>query len=324
MESSLRRGPEPGFGRLRHAAGFILGGALVAAAAWAAWSHGGQISSAWESLKQAPAPVIAAGAALPLANLVLTALLFQILNARYAPVRFGEMLPLIGAATLLNYLPLKPGMFGRIAWHKKYNGITVAESAKVLVWSTIASVGAIGLLLVLAAALSKMHGAAWETTVMVLCALVPTGVAAALWRRAPLSARIAVGASVRYFDTLVWAARYSVFFWLVGHPIMMSEAVALAAVSQAAMVVPIAGNGLGLREWAIGLTAAALPSTRAEAAGLDAAAIGLAADLVHRGVEVLVMIPTGGASALWLARIRKGRAAGADDTSDADVTRSDR
>jgi len=70
--------------------------------------------------------------------------------------------------------------------------------------------------------------------------------------------------------------------------------VALAIVSQIAMLVPIAGNGLGLREWAIGLTAASLT-------GLDPQA-GLAADLVNRAVEVLVAVPVGLLSARVVSR----------------------
>jgi hypothetical protein len=100
-----------------------------------------------------------------------------------------------------------------------------------------------------------------------------------------------------------------VVFALVGAPIGLPGAVAFAAVCQVALVVPFIGNGLGVREWAIALTAAALPPA---VLGSDmGAGMGLLADLVNRAAEVLVVIPVGMASVAYLSRrMRAGKGDG--------------
>ena len=84
-------------------------------------------------------------------------------------------------------------------------------------------------------------------------------------------------------------------FGLVGQSLTFEQACAIAAVSQAATAVPISGNGLGLREWAVGLTATALPSWFASdpETGPSSMVVSVAADLVNRGVEMAVALPVG-------------------------------
>ncbi len=65
-----------------------------------------------------------------LANLLLTGLLFTVLISRYGNVGRVEMQALIATATLLNFLPLRPGLFGRIAYHRTFNAIPAAASVK--------------------------------------------------------------------------------------------------------------------------------------------------------------------------------------------------
>ena len=71
--------------------------------------------------------------------------------------------------------------------------------------------------------------------------------------------------------------------------------------AQAAALVPFLGNGLGLTEWAVGLTAAALPSWMAGGVGPEQS-VGLLAALVNRAAEVAVALPVGLVSAWWLSR----------------------
>jgi hypothetical protein len=58
------------------------------------------------------------------------------------------------------------------------------------------------------------------------------------------------------------------------------------------MLVPIVGNGLGLREWAVGLAA---PLLTPYVLGL-----GLAADLVNRATELVVILVLGLGGMAWL------------------------
>ena len=97
---------------------------------------------------------------------------------------------------------------------------------------------------------------------------------------------------------LVWVARYAVVFAIIGAPLSTIEAVAIAIVSQIALLIPISGNGLGLREWAIGITAGFLPAFAHE----TATATGLTGDLANRGFEVGVALALGTPALIWLSR----------------------
>jgi hypothetical protein len=70
---------------------------------------------------------------------------------------------------------------------------------------------------------------------------------------------------------------------------------AIAALVRLALLVPIAPNGIGVREWAIGLSAAAI------AAGMTTE-LGLAAGLLDRAFEVAVAVPMGLLAAGLLAK----------------------
>jgi hypothetical protein len=59
-------------------------------------------------------------------------------------------------------------------------------------------------------------------------------------------------------------------------------------------MVPLVSNGLGLREWAIGLLSPAIASHDME--------LGLTADLVNRAAELIVVSVAGVPATLWLTR----------------------
>jgi hypothetical protein len=105
----------------------------------------------------------------------------------------------------------------------------------------------------------------------------------------------------RYADMLIWVARYWVVFRLVGAPVSIAAATAIAAVCQITLNIPIVGNGMGLREWAVGLTASHLPRGLFGASGQMQMSSGLAADLVNRVAELAVALPMGLLCAAYLA-----------------------
>ena len=79
------------------------------------------------------------------------------------------------------------------------------------------------------------------------------GVVAALWLRARSRAswRL-VGAGVfKFADVLVWTVRYWACFAIIGVELSPTQAAGIAAVTQIVLLIPLAGNGLGLREWAV-------------------------------------------------------------------------
>ena len=298
-----RRGRDSPANRTRRLVGAALGLLLLAAALWALWSQRPVLDEALGSLRDAPPWLIAAAFALPLVSWVATSLTFWLLSGRYAPVPASDMHLLIGAAWLLNHLPLRPGMIGRVAFHKKYHGMAIAECVRVMLAAMGLSGVSLGMLLVVAIAVSRagspvVQGAclALPTVAVALVAIAARAAGAGWWREVAALA-------CRSLDMLSWVGRYAIVFALVGEPRELGHVVAVAAVCQIATVIPITGNGLGLREWAVGLTLAAVaePGLREHAA-----AIGLAADLVNRAAETILAVPVGlGCSWLLARKVRR-------------------
>ena len=105
---------------------------------------------------------------------------------------------------------------------------------------------------------------------------------------------LAPALAVRFGEVLLSALRTAACFALVGKPIDPSAALVFACASNAANCVPMIGGGLGIREWITGLLAPGV----AGVATPDA----LAAELLNRAVELLVVVPGGLASTPMLAR----------------------
>lgn len=242
-------------------------------------------------VSDAPPDLLVAAVTLPLANLALSAAVFWVLTVRFGRVGFGEMCALIGAAWLLNYLPLRPGLVGRVAYHRAVNGIPVASGARVVVESVVCSAAAaIGA--VIWSALFAREGED-ERALLLVPVLWIAGFAGAgllLRRRRASLGAILVALALRGADLVVWTLRYWVVFALAQSHVSFAQAAAIAAVSQVAMSIPLAGNGLGLREWAVGLLRATLPAWYGAAA---ASSVGLTADLLNRTAEVAVALPIG-------------------------------
>jgi len=301
---------------------YAIGLAMLGAAIFLVATNHEAVSEAWDHARHAHPAIIVAALVLPVANVVAIAVSFWLLNKRYADVPLGETFALIASAWLLNFLPMRPGMVGRIAYHKRYHGIGVRASAKVLGINMILTAVSVGLLLLIVVAkvlisraefppgatglvltlgLMVEQAEPWRVWIPILSmpAMLLTVAAWLLkWGRRR-SWRITATLVARYVDLLIWVARYAVVFALVGRPLSMPEAVAIAVVSQIAQLVPLAGNGLGLRELAVGATAGVLPSGARSRHGMDA--LGLAADLVNRGAEFVAAAPVGVAAIGWLA-----------------------
>lgn len=303
---------------------FVAGLVLLAVAARVVVHERAALDAGFSAIAHAPAWMIAAALGLPLLNLVFASASFWVLTNRHGRVPMLEMLGLIGSAWLLNHLPLRPGMIGRVAYHKFVHGIPIRSSLAVLLSALICAATGMGILLALTVVL---HAAGVGTAAWVagLALPVAVGLAAAAWlrRSAALAARphawrYPAAVVFRYLDVCCWTARYALVFALLGRPIAADSAAALALSSQAAMLSPIQ---LGLREWMVGLAASivardpvasaaptvqlALPHTVADLAP------GLLADMINRAAELSVAIPVGLlATALLYRRFQRVRRAG--------------
>lgn len=272
-------------------AGGVVGLALFIAAIAVLFSNPDQLSDAARTVAGAPPWLIGAAVALPVLNWLAVTAAFTVLIPRYVPpggrpVGFGEMAALVGSAWLLNYLPMRPGLVGRVAYHKRVNGVRVKDSARMLIESGVLTGVAVMALLGVAILIAD----AWSSVVFVAAGAAPFGVIALAW--AILAAagsplwRYAGCLFFKLVDMGIWVARYMVVFVLVGAPLDAARTVLVAAISQLVLLVPFTGNGLGLREWGVAFTAEA----------------GLQADVLNRAAETLAVLPVGLISTWWVAR----------------------
>ena len=274
-------------------AGFIAGALLIVLAITAALKQDPEsIRRALQALGDHPWWFAALFFTLPLLNWLTVSASIWILLARFGRLGMGEMLSLVGMAWLLNYLPMRPGMVGRVAYHKAVNKIGVRQTGQTLVEGVVITGVVSGVMLLGAFGLHRAPSAlAWS--VMVLVPMIAGFAAAAmLWSSRPVIARYCAAGSLRVVDMAVWALRYALAFAIVGASIDLSTALILAVASQVAMLIPISGNGLGIREWLIGALAASLPAAALGGAEPQLAQ-GLTADVLNRVAEVLVAIPVG-------------------------------
>lgn len=254
-----------------------------------------------EAARAAPWWLIAAAIILPCINWLQMSAVFWLLTQRRAPgrVAFGEMTALIGSAWLLNYIPMRPGLFGRIALHRSLHGIPIRDSAMVLAENIACGAAAIGLALAGVIAI-RWTQPAWHGAIACGMLLIPPLLACVVmrgpWRIWSLVAL------VRAIDLLAWSGRYVIAAAVTGQSLSLVEALALAVVGQVAMLVPLAGNGLGLREWAIGIAAASLPAAWSlQQHGMTSEA-GLLMDLFNRSAELAAAVPVGIVCGVLVAR----------------------
>jgi hypothetical protein len=265
--------------------GLAVGVALLAAAVVTVAREHETIAEALNAVRRPSLGRVCLLAGAIAANVVLTALMFSVLISRYGRVAPIEMQALIAAAALLNFLPLRPGLFGRIAYHRAFNAIPAVATVKTVLQAAGLSVAVAAYLALALVVSGRLPVPLW----------VPVGLPVPLLAMAlairPARVWVAAGL-IRYLEVMIWALRYHTAFALLGSPIDFQGALAFSCLSLVAMLVPFVGNGLGLREWAIGLAA---PLLTPYVLGL-----GLAAELVNRAAELMVILVLGLGGIAWL------------------------
>jgi hypothetical protein len=272
-------------------AGYAAGLALLVAAVVMVWRQRESVSAAWEAVDRPSILMLLALAGTVLLSISLTSFVLRFLLLRYGRVGVVEMHALIAAASLLNFLPMRPGLIGRVAYHKAVNGIRAVDTARTVV-QALAISGAVVAYLALAAVVCMWRG--WSLWPAVLIPLPMIAGAALVGPLRPWM----LASLLRYLEVLSWGMRYFLAFALLGSPIEPTGALALACAGVIATFIPFFGNGLGLREWAIGLLAPLLTDHQLE--------LGITADLVNRAMEIVIFCGTGLAGMAWLAANRRG------------------
>ncbi len=271
--------------------GLLLGAALlVGAIVFVARQHD-VLARAFSAIRQPSAPHLFLLLGCVIGNVVLTGLMFSVLMSRYGKVRLVEMQALIGAATLLNFLPLRPGLFGRIAYHKTVNDIPPVDTAKTIGQAIALSLAVAGCLAGCLVVAAQFHLTLWVVLALPFAFLAFGTLVGSIrvWALAGL---------IRYVEVFIWAARYYAAFALIDYTISIEAALAFACISMIATLVPFLSNGLGLREWAIGLAAPLLTV----AYQLEH---GITAELVNRAGELIVVLIAGLVGIAWLSHLRR-------------------
>jgi hypothetical protein len=244
-------------------------------------------SPRWDALAVLAATVVA--------QQVLTSTTFWMLMRRHGPVGWGEMNALIASSTLANYIPLQAGSIGRLAYHKVVHGIPVKKSLVVI----LVAMGLVAMSLVALVVVGlwvSRAGASWWWVAVAPLAWVPL-------LAGPATRIVGACLMLRTVELLVIALQSWAAFRLSGWDIEPMTAVGVAVVAAVANLTPFIGNGLGVREWAVGLAAPLLGGYETDA--------GLAAQLTGRAVDAVMAIAMGGPALAWIASRRIAPAADA-------------
>jgi hypothetical protein len=280
--------------------GSLVGAALALAAIVAVVRNRSLLDAALESARDASAGTIALLLTGAVINMLASAAGLRALLLRHGQVGRVEMQSVIASATLLNYAPFRPGLASRAVYHHLVNGIPLVATMLTVAQSVALALVAIAWL-VASAWLLRADGAfGGPSAAIAFVGLAPAlGVAgimaapAGSWRRT-----IAVAWLWRCLDTSAWVLRYMMAFSITGISLSAADAAVAAAGAGAANLVPLVGNGLGVREWVVGLMGSSMNLWTMDA--------GLAADIVNRAGDLVVCVPLGLAALPFVAaRLRQ-------------------
>jgi len=295
---------------------YVIGLLLLIAAGYVIWQNSGALEAAGRAASRASRVQIGALLLLPIINWLLTSGVLLTLTRRYGRVPASDMHLLVGAAWLLNYLPLKPGLFGRVAYHKLVHQIPVRDSVRVML-TTLACGGASVFIFIawmgcLGFALSefgggKSMGVFFASVLLVLPALMAwlQSLSTPRGPEGTASGPILIATILRLGDIGVWSMRFALAFSILGAPQPAMFVLAIAAATQAASLLPIQ---IGLSEWVCGLTLGALALSSGSDAPNDVTpllALGLAAGLLNRAAELVIALPVGLVSMAILAKRKR-------------------
>lgn len=288
-------------------AGFLAAMALLAASVWYAIDQG----DFRPLLRADPLWLIALAITTLLSAVVINAVLFWLVHRPYCdpnrPVSLTRMTALLAGSALLNYTPIKAGLVGRIAFLKHRHGISYGALVLIHVMITGAMVSSWAITIL---ATWWRGGFDWLWALAAVLGIVLLAlIGAELVRRVlprrvdnPEQARAATRHSfswttmhlglwiaVALANVLMVGIRWWIVFRIMDQPVGPDDAALMSVVHNA--VTPMPANGMGLREWLIGLLF-----------GGEAPAAFVTVSVVDRAAEAAIIIALGLASLWWLKR----------------------
>lgn len=302
--------------------------ALLGASIW--YAVGQQNAENWRALADVdPVSLAALVMAILFSTICLPGLQFWIATRPFVttkPLKMMTMQGLLAGTALLNYTPFKAGLIGRIAYLRYFHGVGLRAAVISHLLIAVVFVATCAITLAITLWRVEFDWLWWATVIAAFIAVILVG--------APLLGIFmpeAVPVDPRMRDSKSWrinflaqcllsqglglfatAVRWWLVFRILDKPISLGDAW-LAAVVHMVTVMGAPANGLGLREWLIGIVAErGLLSTGLEA-NLGA---GVAAALVDRAAEAVVLVVAG---LFGLALIRRGLGARKAATANARV-----
>ena len=181
-----------------------VGLALFAAAVWVVASRWTDFASALREATHARWWTLPALVILPWISCALaTGMYHQLLNRDdpAAPrVRYGEGLAVIACTWLMNYLPARPGMFGRLAYHKIVNHMPLRHSISMSIVAVTCAGVSVALLVLVALSVHALQGAPIAIAFALPLPAVLMVVAGLLTRSRELPRRYLFACAIRYID----------------------------------------------------------------------------------------------------------------------------
>jgi hypothetical protein len=311
--SNLKQQDTNGSSRFLQAAAYALALALLAASIW--YAIGDQRTEDWRALLDAePGILIALIATVIVSAVLIPGLQFWLVTRPFVstkPLNFSVMQALLAASSLLNYTPIKAGLIGRVGYLRQYHGVGLRAAVLSHMIIGVVFVAAAAVILLATAWRGNLDAGWWAILAVGLAVSALLGapvLRAAIPRSTPVDARMrdSVGWAGRYLMICLLAQVAALFaaalrWWLVfrilEHPISLADAW-LAAIVHMLSVMLGPANGLGLREWLIGI--GGQQGWLSDALGSDIG-VGLTAALVDRAAEAVVLIVCG-LLGLWFLR----------------------
>jgi hypothetical protein len=237
-------------------------------------------------------------------NLLLTAELVGSITRCFvlsAPVSRARMLALISASSLLNYLPMRPGLIGRAAYLKQVHGLSLRDSGISLM--VVLSLGLLVLLMVAATLSVDVWSNGWlQRWGRWALGFTLLAVASLAWWRWSGHLEGLFWTPLKLLDLLCGAGRLWLAVGLLGASMPYELAVLAMALGSLLAMTGLTPNGMGLREWsAAGVAEAVQPGLAGPV---------LLAGVLDRAIEAAVVCPTGVAGIAWLGLGRTREAGG--------------
>ena len=297
--------------RSRHAravmkiVGYTLAIGLLVASIWYAL-QGQRLSDWWAMLRDDPWLTAGLFATVAVSSIVIPGMQFWLVTRPFVtgrPLSLAGMQALTAGGCLLNYTPFKAGMIGRVTYLKHFHGVGLRAAVFTNVLIGIIFVASSILTIAITIWRGEFDLAWWATTLGGIGIL--TGIAAKILQAVlpaamPVEPRLrnSTGAAVAYlapcfaFQLLglyVTAIRWWLVFHILGRPIALADAW-LAAIVHMVTIAAGPANGIGLREWLIGIGG--------QLGGINAGLnmdlrMSMSAALIDRAIEAVVLILLG-------------------------------